>query len=281
MAAVGAKRLSLPELPDRFLPQRFDVKTLYLAVPTHSGTITTSTAVTLVDLQKFTAGRLDIQVVFHSASVISDLRNIITADFLASGRDALFMLDSDQGIPAPLIVRMIETGHPFVGCLYPRRNFFWDPSRAVPAGVSFEQLIHRSMRYVGQLLVDENSQAPVVNGFARASHVGGGAMLIRREVFERMRECLPELAGIGFPNEDENIPRAAHNYGFFNPIHDSATGRHLGEDVSFCERWRVQCGGEIWANVDVTTEHIGRHVFRGNYVAHVQSLESGTDPVRD
>jgi len=59
--------------------------------------ISVQTAVTLLDVQSALQGQWDVQVRFHSASVISDLRNLIAAHFLASDRDVLFMLDADQG----------------------------------------------------------------------------------------------------------------------------------------------------------------------------------------
>src|SRR4051794_23711841 len=90
---------------------------IYVAIPTLSETITTSTAITLLNLQALlTAKGIAVPIVFHSASVISDLRNTIVADFLAGDADMLFMLDSDQGLEAQTIWRMVESGYPVVGC---------------------------------------------------------------------------------------------------------------------------------------------------------------------
>ncbi|NTU58344.1 MAG: hypothetical protein HGB00_05420 [Chlorobiaceae bacterium] len=244
---------------------------LLVAVPTHSRTITISTAITLLELQKQCAQRINMQVVFHSSSVISDLRNVIVADFLARKADILFMLDADQGMPASMILRMIETGHPLVGCLYPRRNYFWQNAAAMPLSDDINKTLYRAMRFVGNLVLDESGNIAVVNGFAQASHIGGGAMMIHRSVFTTMMTRYPELAGIGFSNEDENRHLSAYNWGFFNPIIDRESGRHLGEDISFCERWRKGCGGVIWANVDESNEHAGNVLFRGNYIDYLNA----------
>ena len=61
-------------------------------------------ALTLLDLKGLAAtNAVDASVVFHSAPVISDLRNTIVADFLEGNADVLLMLDSDQGLEARTI----------------------------------------------------------------------------------------------------------------------------------------------------------------------------------
>jgi len=248
---------------------------LSIAVPTHSRTISVQTAVTLLDLQTALRGRWEVQVRFHSASVISDLRNLIAAHFLASDHDVGFMLDADQGIPVPAVLRMLESGHPVIGAFYPRRNFFWDNVRREGGSLDIDKARIQATRFVGNPLSDATGNVQVVNGMVRATGVGGGALMIRREVFARLSGAHPELAGAGFPNEDENLPLPEHNWGFFNPIIDPARGLHLGEDLSFCRRWTKGCGGEIWAEVVTPTEHVGQTVFKGAWLDYIQSFEGG------
>ncbi|MEK7346773.1 MAG: hypothetical protein AAB176_13920 [Pseudomonadota bacterium] len=248
---------------------------LYLAVPTHSHTVTVETAITLLELTRVLPQRgMAVQTVFHSASMISHLRNTIVADFLASDATHLFMLDADQGLPPELVLRMLDCGHPLVGALYPRRNFSWAQIdlAQVPqaeAQAQADVLRRQAQRFVGEVLLDAQGQLTVIHGFARARSIGGGAMLIRREVIERLCTHYPELHGTGFPDEDENLPRAAHNWGFFNPLVKHLDGRNAGEDVGFCQRW-TDMGGEIWAEVMTDTVHVGRQPVSGNLWTHLQ-----------
>ncbi len=257
---------------------------LYLAVPTHSHTVTVETAITLLELTRLLPGAgMAVQTVFHSASMISHLRNTIVADFLASDATHLFMLDADQGLPPELVLRMIDSAHPLVGVIYPRRNFNWaqiDPSQlaAGDAAAQAAQLQRQAQRFVGELLLDEQGQLTVVKGFTRARSVGAGALLMRREVIERLCAHYPELQGAGFPDEDENLPRAANNWGFFNPLVKHLDGRNAGEDVGFCQRWTA-IGGEIWAEVVTDTAHVGRQPFVGNLWAHLQA-SSAIEPAQ-
>lgn len=244
---------------------------VYLGVPTHSHSITTPTVVTLLDIQATATPEFSIHTVFHSASVISDLRNTIVANFLARGDDILFMLDSDQGVPAELVLRMLRSGYPVVGCLYPRRNFFWsqvDPNQ--PVG-DMQRVKSQAMRFVGELMPDASGNVTVTNGFAPALYLGGGVLIVHRQVFEKLMLAYPDLAGRGFADEDENLPLSQFNWGFFNPLPGEDKPRPLGEDISFCERWRKGCGGEIFAEIETDNEHVGRMVFKGNFSSWLAS----------
>jgi hypothetical protein len=243
---------------------------MYVAVPTHSETIHTCAAITLLDLMGSAHAKgVVVRVVFHSAPVISDLRNTIVADFLAGRDDILFMLDSDQGMPIQTIWRMLESGYPVVGCIYPRRNFRWSEVEPGLSSSDMTRILYQATRFVGKLEVRPDGSFEIRNGFARAESVGTGALLIRREALEIMKRHFPELKGQGFPEEDENLPRVENDWGFFNPLVAARDGRNAGEDIGFCERWR-RCGGEIWADIVSDTVHLGRYPFRGNYLDYLR-----------
>lgn len=248
------------------------MRKLMVAVPTHSYSITVETALTLLNLQTLAHQQgMEVRVTFHSASIISQLRNTIVADFLASDATDLFMLDSDQGLNAHLILHMLNSPFPVAGVLYPRRNFAWSqysPERPVQ-GIG--DVLLQGYRFVGSVLPDEQGKLVVRDGFVRAEAVGTGALLIRREALDLLRQRYPELHGQGFPVQDETLGRAEHNWGFFNPLVKAQDGRNAGEDIGFCQRWR-DCGGELWADVSQDTVHVGRFVFQGNWLAHASAL---------
>jgi hypothetical protein len=51
-------------------------------------------------------------------------------------------------------------------------------------------------------------------------------------------------------------------YNFFGErAGDAASGLHTSEDFSFCNRWRIDCGGEIWALLDARIGHIGDYAY--------------------
>lgn len=250
---------------------------LHVAVPTHSRAISVPTAVTLLNLQEQLPAPWQMTTHFASATIISDLRNLIVADFLASGRDVLLMIDADQGVPVPVILRMLQSGHPVVGSFYPRRQLFWDQARLSAPPASLEDLHYRIMRFVGTPATDADGEVTATNGFIPARHIGGGCMMIRREALDRLMAAYPELHGMGFPDEDENLPRAPHNWGFFNPIVEHEPRRHLSEDFAFCHRWREGCQGEIWADVLGENTHVGQVEITGSLLKFTEAT-TRTDP---
>jgi hypothetical protein len=212
------------------------------------------------------------QIHLETGAFIHSQRNAISAAFLNSGADLLLMLDSDQWVGPETIQRMIDFGKPFTGCFYPRRQFNWSNVRL--EGVeSVEQLIDQALGYVGTLKVAENGVVDLIDGFAPATQVGTGILLLHREVFARLEETFPQLKGIGFTVEEYPFLAHSERWGFFNPvILDS--GLPLSEDLSFCHRW-THIGGEIWATVTDRTMHIGQQIFLGSFLDHLKASEGG------
>jgi hypothetical protein len=244
---------------------------LLATVPTHSGAIESVTAETLLQLQALLharGGRFETR--FPSASDISVLRNMIVADFLHSGADALFMLDADQGLPGEAVLRMLDLGAEVVGCLYPKRRFDWAAVRPTETAAHLDRILHQASEYVGALEAAESGEVEVRAGFARALYVGAGALVVRRSAFDRLRNRYPDLRDQGFNAEEFAAPRFAENWGFFNRLPPAPGHPALSEDFAFCRRWR-EAGGEIWADIATTTAHVGRHMFTGSYADHLQA----------
>ena len=245
---------------------------LMVIVPTHSGTVTTETTATLVTLATLMAargGRMSLD--FYSGALITQTRNAMVADFLSSNAQALLMLDADQGLDAAALARLIDLKKPVVGCLYPRRVYDWSSLRARD-GMAADEVQAQIARFVGELVSTRGDalEFDVVDGYARALTVGTGAIVIRREAFDGLRARFPELEGQGFDPQMFTGERFAQNWGFFNTLSAAQAGVNLSEDFSFCHRWRVGCGGEIWADITSPSQHVGRHVVSGSYLDHLR-----------
>jgi hypothetical protein len=242
---------------------------LMAAVPSYDATMILEGVATLLGLQKMLLDRGDaFEFRFYNGASISELRNIIAAEFLDSEADLLLMIDADQAAFPANIVRMIDHGKPVVGCICPKRHYNW--AKVTPAtGTAMEKLVLQAQEFVGYLETDDQGRSAVIDGFARATYVGSGTMLVRREAFEQLMTRFPELEGRGFRTEDR--PTLRQNWGFFNPI-DQESGPPFSEDISFCHRWR-QVGGEIWADVVGNSVHVGRWPFHGSYFDYLQAMQ--------
>jgi hypothetical protein len=242
---------------------------LFVAIPSHSGSAVLECVESLLAAQKMLADRGDtLEFWWEGGAVISVVRNLIAAQFLASDADMLLMVDADQSFSAHMLARMIDLNQPVVGCIYPTRKYNWERAN-LGAAKNIEGVVYQASSFVGWLETDEHGEVTVIDGFARAAHVGTGILLIRREAFQVLIGKFPELQGRGFA-PDPRLP-ADKAWGFFNMI-DDGRGVPFSEDLSFCRRWRA-AGGEIWAEITSLTTHVGRQRFTGNYFDYLQAIE--------
>lgn len=189
---------------------------------------------------------------FGSASIpdIVESRNAFASIFYF-GMPALshmLFLDADMSFTPELIMDMLAFDKPVVGCFYPTKSI--DPQFV---GVPYEDMGYDP------------------RGFIKASRLGTGILLIRRDCLQLMHERLGMLEP--GPIDERLIGRTLKQYNvdklirpFDNiPWPQSKTGR-LSEDYSFSFRWHDMCGGEMWANVNHPVSHWGLHEFRGRYL---------------
>ena len=50
------------------------------------------------------------------------------------------------------------------------------------------------------------------------------------------------------------------------------TGTYLSEDYSFCRRWTAM-GGDIWADLASSLNHVGPYVFRGDFSSQFAPIQ--------
>lgn len=268
--------------PDGGAPQM----KIMLATPAYGGQVTTTYCDTVIALfDQFADRRPDIRFEqkFLSLSLLPFMRNVF-ANLVMQDESYthLLFIDADMGFAPSLIEHMIAADKPVVGAIYPHRRFDLDKFYSL-AGEIFDPAIARlvAIDYVGAgaiELVDGTSRdgepRPASNlvtdgPCVRVRDVGAGVMLIRREVFDRIKERYPQLWC-------EAIDRTYGKFGLkggvlqcFEPMPDES-GHYYGEDVAFCRRWVEGCGGEIWAVVTETITHVGSETFTGNFLTKLQ-----------
>ena len=227
---------------------------ILVGTPTYNGQLTTNYTGSLLALWSELGDRLDWKTT--SGTLVAWARNTLASLVLASDHTHLLFIDSDIDFPPELIRRMVEFDAPIVSAVCPHRTLdvrrFHSMAREYPdPGAAWA----RSLSFILEL------QEPRIerDGFYRATRTGTGLMLIKREVFETLKAACPELYR----------PAAGTYYAFqglthvlqcFDPAYDE-NGVTMGEDVSFCRRWRAT-GGELWVVFDETVGHVGPFVFR-------------------
>jgi hypothetical protein len=257
---------------------------ILLGTPVHGGTVCLGYHEAVVRLLAFfhqNFPKIHFEQRSPVCSMVTFARNLLASIVLNDkSYSHLLFIDSDMVFSPALIARMIAFNKPVVGCICPMKSFDYQWFHA--SGVVHQDpMIARLLAtaYVsGEALMmttgpNGERWPEVVDGFVRAHFGGTGIMLIRRDVFEQIKQRHPDLwvekpntyyAGFGLSGGVLQC---------FETIRGD-DGIHNGEDVSFCHRWVKGCGGEIWCCIDEVVGHIGQESFFGQYIVKMQKGES-------
>ncbi len=193
-------------------------------------------------------------------SLITRSRNTLVSQFLDTPNAShLLFIDADISFEAEQVLHMLNFDQDFIAGIYPLKVIDWSNAairRAATKGESFESA---PLLYVGSLC--PNGELERRGRFATAIYCGGGFMLLKRSVIERMIEAYPETRYASV-HAYSNANGAA-NYALFDCMIDKETSAYISEDFAFCQRWR-DIGGKIWLDTEGRLTHIGSYGFRGD-----------------
>jgi hypothetical protein len=184
-------------------------------------------------------------------SYIDRARNRITNIFMKSDYTHLLFVDSDHAWDLQSLINILEHDVDIVGAAYPAKNAWNIWTCCINTEKGYEKTFDDSgkLTHVG----------PPVNGpdgLISAQFVATGFMKIRREVFLKLADKQPDNFYI---ENGEKI------YNFFGRIPP------LGEDTSFCQRWR-DIGGELWVEPNCNISHYGTTNYSGNFAEYLKSM---------
>lgn len=227
---------------------------ILVGTPTYNGAVMGQCARSLIELFQSMGPSLRWETT--KAVLIVMARNYFASVMLESDYTHLLFVDADVDFSSRVVTRMLAFDQPIVAAAYPHRaldvrSFHaaarkWDnPNVAMAAALTFPIELEEPR-------VDRGD-------FHRALLAPTGLMLIKREVFVRLREAYPELNCDARDStyEEQGLKRV---FQCFEPL-PNEHGVRMGEDVSFCRRWR-DIGGELWITFDESIGHTGPYTFR-------------------
>jgi hypothetical protein len=225
-----------------------------VGTPTYNGQLTTPFATSLLALAKSLGPSMEWATT--NGTLVAFARNVLASRALEQGYSHLLFVDSDVSFQPELVQRMIEFDQPVVGAAYPQRTI--DQHRF------FQQARARqdpNSAWATSLSLPMALETPHVSrgDFYRAESVPAGLMLIKREALEKLKQEYPDLYR---PVADSyyEYQGLTHVLQCFDAMYDP-NGVAIGEDLSFCRRWRA-AGGELWTIFDDTVGHFGPFLFR-------------------
>lgn len=209
-------------------------RSVFIAIPTHSGNIESETAVALSQTAALLA-RLDIPHSIHVRardSIIPQARNVLVGEFLRSEATDLFFIDADISFSAADIIRLLAKPVDLVAGAYRFKK--------EPEDYPIRWLDKPELWADPETGLLEVEAAPM--GFCRLSRAG----------IDRMVEAHRDRA---FTVHD--APGVQCHCLFDLEFRD---GQYFGEDYVFCRRWR-DLGGQVWIDPGLSLSHSG---YSGN-----------------
>jgi len=246
---------------------------IVIGMPSHRGVVTTATLVSLLNLQqvliKYNYNSHFINVDYAE---VAHSRNMI-ANMIEKKKEYthLLFIDDDMSFSPDVILALLGSDKPLSGAICPKRSINLEKFfEAAASGQSYEQARAEAANFVTRFV--SHSQIEVRDGWVPMAGIGMGITLIKRQVLDEMvrRKAAPDRW------ESDERPTGAANvspyrYGFFDEIYDEELKTMLSEDLSFCERWRLLCEGEVWGNANFEIGHVGQMTFTGKYIDRIKT----------
>lgn len=232
---------------------------LYVAMPCYGCAMNAYTALALLEMQQLAAQRgAGFEVgILGNESIITRARNVLTDRFLNSDATHMLFLDADIVPRNPAdVFRMLDADMPIIGATCPRKELNWAAVRnalAVWPDISDAGLEEAA----GELICrfDPSVKSFAMNEPVKVTWLGTGCLLIKREVFEQLRQS-PLIETYWETTESERVTR-------FWRTGPNSLGAEISEDLFFLHAARL-LGIESYTLPDAIVDHVGVHAFKGN-----------------
>lgn len=206
-------------------------------------------------------------------SLITRSRNTLVSQFMDTPEAThLLFIDADICFTAEQVYEMLRFDQDFVAGIYPLKVIDWGNPAIKRAATARESFDAAPLLYVGTLCTGNERERE--GRFATAIYCGGGFMLLKRQVIERMIAAYPDSRYKSV--HAYSNAKSAESYALFDCMIDKETGAYVSEDFGFCQKWR-DIGGKIWLDTEGQLTHIGAYNFRGNPKPRF-SCENSLDP---
>ena len=237
---------------------------LFVATPCFGGQVTTAYANSLLKLQSACRMRsVDFEwLMLGGDALITRARADLVAHFLDRPHAThLLFIDADIGFEPAQAFRLLAFDADVVAAAYPAKRIDWQRVReVVAAGLPAPE--SSALEYVFE--VEDPSRIAARNGFVKVRYAGTGFLLIRRQALTALCAAHPELHYRRTSSTTDPLGSSPNRYALWDTLIDAASEIYLSEDYAFCRRW-IDCGGEIWLDVESKLTHVGPIAFSGDF----------------
>jgi hypothetical protein len=239
---------------------------LFIATPMYGGLCYGTYLESMLKLQAWLNAK-DIEAYFsflYNESLITRGRNTLVNDFLKGDATHLMFIDADIQFEAKDLLKMIDSDVEIICGLYPKKEINWGGvAYAIEKKVPEDQLKYFTGEYVVNMVGDVKSQLVPLDKPFEIKHGGTGFMLIKREVFEKLKDKCPSYThNMSDVNDNSDLGDKITEY-FATSIDEQ--NHLLSEDYHFCKLARDN-GIKVWGAAWAQLGHTGTYQFSGRLV---------------
>jgi hypothetical protein len=257
--------------------EELQTKKLFVATPMYGGQNHGLYMKACLDLQGLCL-QYGVQIKFSflfNESLITRARNYLVDEFLdRSDCTHMLFIDSDVNFNPQDVIALLALDKDVIGGPYPKKAIKW---RSVKKAVEKHPDIEPQLleKVAGDFVFNpvKGTAQFTVSEPLEVLEIGTGFMMIKREVFNKMKEAYPEIKYKPDHVGQANFDGTRYIHAYFDTVidtKDSITGggsdRYLSEDYMFCQMWR-KIGGQIFLCPWMRTAHIGTYHFQGDMPA--------------
>jgi hypothetical protein len=249
---------------------------LFVATPMYGGMAHGLYIKSSLDLQNIMS-KYGIETKFSflfNESLITRARNYLVDEFLRTDCTHMLFIDSDINYTAQDVVALMALDKDVIGAPYPKKAINWENvAKAARQHPDLEP--HELEKLVGQYVFNpvKGTKSFSVTEPLEVLEIGTGFMMIKREVFSKIKEAFPNIHYKPDHVGQKNFDGTRYIHAYFDTVIDykdsiigGGSDRYLSEDYMFCQMWR-KIGGQIYLCPWMKTQHVGTYAFTGNMPA--------------
>jgi hypothetical protein len=251
-------------------------KKLFVATPMYGGMAHGLYIKACLDLQNV-MGKYGVETKFSflfNESLITRARNYLVDEFLRSDCTHMLFIDADVHYNAQDVVALLALDKDVIGGPYPKKAINW--KNVAEAARKHPDLDPRELeKLVGEYVfnVVKGTKQFSVTEPLEVMEIGTGYMMIKREVFDKMKDAYPTIHYRPDHAGQANFDGSRYIHAYFDTVIDTVdsivgggSDRYLSEDYMFCQMWR-KIGGQIYLCPWMRTQHVGTYAFTGDMPA--------------
>lgn len=238
---------------------------IFVATPVHSD-VSIHFAQALLEFQKACVKRkVSVQFQFTKSSLVTQGRNLCVNSFLETSMTHMLFIDSDIDFDAEGVFKMIEADKEIISIPYPMKIMQWGKLfEGVKTGSIKDTKTMSTRGYMYPMVLDNDEDIRPVNGVIEVKYSPAGCMLIKRQVYKKMIEKYPNLKIVQKTIYNDLPEIKPYLYNFWDTWFNEKTNEYMGEDFSFCKRWK-DIGGKCYAYINSFITHVGEFQYCGKF----------------